>query len=139
MHQPSSKISELLAGWSWRKSASPDEQKWIRCKHDRPATQIHVDLLDAGQIKDPLLGLNENDVQWIGEQDWDYKATFNCSEMAKDRQHQVLSVESLGMLEIHRFSIHCLTRMHCFQILSQLYLSMIPKFSRATTCFTSIE
>jgi beta-mannosidase len=37
---------------------------------------VHQDLLAAGLIPDPFLGLNENDVQWVGEADWLYRCTF---------------------------------------------------------------
>ncbi len=45
-----------------------------------PATvpgSVHQDLLTAGAIPDPFIGLNELDVQWIGERDWLYRGTFD--------------------------------------------------------------
>jgi beta-mannosidase len=37
---------------------------------------VHQDLLAAGRIPDPFIGLNELDVQWIGEVDWLYRCHF---------------------------------------------------------------
>lgn len=38
---------------------------------------VHQDLLAAGTIPDPFVGLNENAVQWIGECDWMYRCRFD--------------------------------------------------------------
>src|SRR4051794_30363955 len=37
---------------------------------------IHQDLLATEQIPDPFLGLNEAQVQWVGERDWLYRCDF---------------------------------------------------------------
>ncbi len=38
---------------------------------------IHLDLLAAGRIPDPFIGLNETQVQWVGENDWLYRCAFD--------------------------------------------------------------
>lgn len=40
---------------------------------------VHQDLLTAGQIPDPFYGLNEREVQWVGERDWLYRCAFEVS------------------------------------------------------------
>ncbi|THH15213.1 hypothetical protein EW146_g5231 [Bondarzewia mesenterica] len=40
-------------------------------------TCVHTELLKHGKIPDPFIGLNEWDVQWIGEADWTFKTTFS--------------------------------------------------------------
>ena len=35
---------------------------------------VHTDLLNAGLIPDPYIAANENDVAWVGRQDWTYTA-----------------------------------------------------------------
>lgn len=45
-----------------------------------PATvpgSVHQDLLAAGAIPDPFYGLNEREVQWVGESDWLYRCNFD--------------------------------------------------------------
>jgi len=37
---------------------------------------VHTDLRRAKKIPDPFWGTNENDLQWIEERDWEYRATF---------------------------------------------------------------
>ena len=39
----------------------------------------HEALIAAGRIPDPFIGTNEQDVQWIGEQDWLYRCTFEVA------------------------------------------------------------
>lgn len=42
-------------------------------------TTVHVELLKAERIPDPFLGLDEWEVQWVGESDWAFKNTFEVS------------------------------------------------------------
>ncbi len=47
-----------------------------------PATvpgTAHTDLLAAGRIPDPFLGLNEAEVQWVAERDWVWNRSFEAS------------------------------------------------------------
>src|ERR1043166_9736352 len=39
---------------------------------------VHTDLIRAGLIPDPLVGMNEREVQWIGEMDWQYRCRFEA-------------------------------------------------------------
>ncbi|GCE10245.1 beta-mannosidase [Tengunoibacter tsumagoiensis] len=72
----------LTNGWECkqRSSALPlekeftDTGEWLSAQV--PGT-IHQDLLAAGRIPDPFFGLNEEQVQWIGESDWLYRCTFD--------------------------------------------------------------
>jgi len=49
-------------------------QKWLQAS---VPGSVHQDLLAAGRIPDPFVGLNENAVQWVGECDWLYRSEFN--------------------------------------------------------------
>jgi len=47
----------------------------IRYQRFFPATIpgcAHTDLMVLGKIPDPFIGKNELEVQWIGDQDWEY-------------------------------------------------------------------
>ncbi len=78
---------ELVLGMNWEvksRSAnltlphdfsSPDE--WLSATVPGVVQQ---DLLAAGRIPDPFIGLHEQDVQWVGEQDWLYRCTFQLSD-----------------------------------------------------------
>lgn len=39
----------------------------------------HQDLIAAGQIPDPFYGLNEREVQWVGERNWLYRCAFEVT------------------------------------------------------------
>ncbi|MGO8837407.1 MAG: beta-mannosidase [Limisphaerales bacterium] len=41
---------------------------------------VHTDLMRNGLIPDPFFGTNEQELQWIGEQDWIYQTTFDLPE-----------------------------------------------------------
>jgi beta-mannosidase len=47
----------------------------------------HTDLMRAGLIPDPRVGTNELDLLWIGETDWEYRASFELDQeqLAHDR------------------------------------------------------
>jgi beta-mannosidase len=64
----------VLSGWSFRKSG---DSKWTPCKDQKKTTsQIHVDLLEHNLIPDPFLDLNEKEVQWVGNTEWEYQTEF---------------------------------------------------------------
>ena len=49
-------------------------KRWMDC--EVPGT-VHTDLLYSGLIEDPFYEDNEKGLQWIGEQNWDYKTSFD--------------------------------------------------------------
>ncbi|UCG15091.1 MAG: hypothetical protein JSV19_07310, partial [Phycisphaerales bacterium] len=60
-------VVQLHGAWRLRQAGTRD---WI------PATVpgcVHTDLLAAGRIPDPLVGMNELDVLWVDEADWEYE------------------------------------------------------------------
>lgn len=40
----------------------------------------YLDLMANDVIEDPFIGLNEKDVYWVGEADWEYKKCFDVSQ-----------------------------------------------------------
>lgn len=40
----------------------------------------YLDLMSNNDIPDPFVGLNEKDVSWVGQKDWEYKRTFELSD-----------------------------------------------------------
>ena len=43
---------------------------------------VHLDLMRAGKIPDPYVGMNEKDVAWVAECDWSYVTRFKLGESA---------------------------------------------------------
>ncbi|MFD3515964.1 glycoside hydrolase family 2 protein [Streptomyces sp. NPDC058657] len=57
-------ITQLTEGWSLRHKDALLPARVPGC--------VHADLLDAGAIPDPYIGRNENDIAWVGRQEWTY-------------------------------------------------------------------
>ncbi len=75
LEQQSSKVTTNLdSSWQFRQVG---EQQWY------PATVpgvVHTDLLDNGLIKEPYASVNEQELQWIEMEEWEYKTTFSLTE-----------------------------------------------------------
>ena len=69
---------ELKNNWKFRIANSSTSfvkfKRWMNC--EVPGT-VHTDLLYSGLIEDPFYEDNEKGLQWIGEQNWDYKTSFD--------------------------------------------------------------
>jgi beta-mannosidase len=80
---------ELRDGWEFRRVG---DDVW------HPAAVpgcVHTDLFAAGLIPDPFYGTNEDSIQWIELEDWDYRAAFMGSEELLSRQRIDLVFEGL--------------------------------------------
>lgn len=53
--------------------------------------------MEAGVIADPLIGLNERDVQWVGDVDWEYRTIFHQDDAARSSKHKDLVFEGLDV------------------------------------------
>ncbi|KAI0650246.1 glycoside hydrolase family 2 protein [Trametes meyenii] len=72
---------ELHDGWTFTQVGGGDvvkEGEWLPVKNF--PTTVHVELLDQKKIPDPFIGLQEWDVQWIGEAEWTFKTRFTARE-----------------------------------------------------------
>ena len=56
---------------------------------------IFTDLKNAEVIDDPLIGLNEELVQWVGRSDWDYFREFEIDEELLDNEYVELKCDML--------------------------------------------
>ncbi|KAL5507967.1 hypothetical protein ACEPAH_5585 [Sanghuangporus vaninii] len=76
----------LNKNWNFTQAGDGEKKidEWIPCKYF--PTSVHVELRDADgdhskyAIPDPFIGLQEWDVQWIGESDWEFKTKFGISK-----------------------------------------------------------
>src|ERR1051325_10828078 len=84
------KVSLDIAGWRVRAvgdlAAVPASMRGLDVAARVPGC-VHTDLIRAGLIPDPLVGQNEDEVRWIGECDWEYRACFVAHPelLAQDR------------------------------------------------------
>jgi beta-mannosidase len=74
-------VETLASKVGWRRTSVP--------------TEIFKDLLEAGDIPDPHVDRNENDVQWVGEVDWLYRTRFTLDYKPNEREKAVLVFEGL--------------------------------------------
>ncbi|KAF9247262.1 glycoside hydrolase family 2 protein [Melanogaster broomeanus] len=74
-------IRTIASGWSFSQVGGGQGTKdgeWLPVS-EFPTT-VHVELLKLKRIPDPFLGLNEWEVQWVGEAEWAFKNTFVVTE-----------------------------------------------------------
>ncbi|MGW3679894.1 glycoside hydrolase family 2 protein [Streptomyces prasinus] len=71
---------QLAEGWSLDHDGSPLPARVPGC--------VHVDLLAAGLIPDPCVGLNETEVAWVGRRDWTYTRELAPGETAAERHER---------------------------------------------------
>ncbi|MGW9493834.1 glycoside hydrolase family 2 protein [Streptomyces prasinus] len=71
---------QLAEGWSLDHDGSPLPARVPGC--------VHVDLLAAGLIPDPCVGLNETEVAWVGRRGWTYTRELAPGETAAERHER---------------------------------------------------
>ena len=76
-------MHELLLSDGWQVRAYTPGQDDDTAADWIPALvpgSVHEALLAAGRIPDPFYGLNEREVQWVGEQAWLYRCAFELPD-----------------------------------------------------------
>lgn len=56
---------------------------------------VHQDLIDHGKLPDPFYGKNEEKVQWVENEDWTYRTSFEVTDEQLARDAAVLNFEGL--------------------------------------------
>ncbi|MEI7596890.1 MAG: glycoside hydrolase family 2 protein [Bacteroidota bacterium] len=74
------------------RKASANDVKWFPAVV--PGT-VHTDLLKNKVIEDPFYSTNEQKLQWIEKEDWEYKSEFIVSDEQYKSQHLELVFEGL--------------------------------------------
>lgn len=75
------------------------DEKWL--KASVPGT-VHTDLMTHKIIPDPFLDENEKKVQWIENEDWEYRSHFTITNKEWSNLNKVLIFEGLDAFsEIH--------------------------------------
>ena len=73
----------LRTGWKYRSRNPSTHSSTNSWQPSRTLpTEIHLDLLANGVISNPFLGKNEEAVQWVGEQTWQYETYFEVPQDA---------------------------------------------------------
>ncbi len=66
-------LIQLNEGWSFKQVGT---DKWLPAQV--PGT-VHQDLLRLHMLPNPFYGTNEKDIQWVENEDWQYKTSFNVT------------------------------------------------------------
>jgi len=93
-------IRSLPLGGDWQ-AAKAGTTDWIAA---HVPGCIHTDLLAAGKISDPFYRDNEKSVQWVGEQDWVFRRTFQVEEALLSHRQVRLRCEGLDTLATIRIN-----------------------------------
>jgi beta-mannosidase len=91
---------ELDRGWEFRAAAGAKEipASAAATSEWHPATVpgvVQTDLLANKFIPDPFYGRNEASLQWIGRTDWQYRTTFNVTDVELRQEHVELVFDGL--------------------------------------------
>lgn len=79
----------LDKGWSFSQSGS---NKWLPA--EVPGT-VQQDLLRHDLLPNPFYGTNEKEIQWVENEDWEYKTTFELTPEQLQREGAQLVFEGL--------------------------------------------
>ena len=105
-------VTQLHEGWSLRHEGALLPAQVPGC--------VHTDLLTAGLVPDPFIGLNEKEIAWVGRRAWSYVTELASHPGGHERSELVfegldtatevlLGGESLGstrnMHRVHRFDV----------------------------------
>ena len=79
----------LDKGWEFSQAGKGE---WLPAKV--PGT-VHQDLMDNGKLVNPFYGMNEEKVQWVEKEDWQYRTTFVLTKEQVEREDAVLRFDGL--------------------------------------------
>lgn len=85
----SSEIIKLNTGWEFSQTGI---EKWMPAIV--PGT-VHQDLICNELLPNPFYGINEEKIQWVENEDWEYRTSFNVSEEQLNRDGAQLIFEGL--------------------------------------------
>ena len=80
---------KLDKGWEF---AQAGKGEWLSATV--PGT-VHQDLIDHGKLPNPFYGMNEKKVQWVENEDWIYKTSFQLTDEQLARDAALLNFEGL--------------------------------------------
>ena len=82
-------IQSLNNSWEFRQVGT---DQWM--KATVPGT-VHTDLLENGKIQDPFNDNNEIELQWIENEDWEYRLLFTVDNDQRKLKHHEINFEGL--------------------------------------------
>ncbi len=76
-------VRQLLQApsWEFRQANTPD---W---KPTKIPASVHTALFQNGMIEDPFYRDNEDKLQWIEKEDWEFQTTFDVEPLVFSKKH----------------------------------------------------
>ncbi len=84
------KFSEIHQNWEFRRQTG--DTIW---RSANIPGNVFSDLLHHDMIKNPFIGTNELNVQWVSKEHWEYQTTFELDSETLKKQHIELTFEGL--------------------------------------------
>lgn len=85
-------LQNLSGEWQFRQTGT---EEWLPAQ---VPGGVHTDLLAAGRIPDPFEADNEKQVQWVAENDWEYRRTFIAETELLSQERVFLVCDGLDTL-----------------------------------------
>lgn len=85
-------IISISGKWEFRQTGSND---WKTA--NVPGCNF-LDLMENGEISDPFIGLNERDVEWVGQTDFEYRRKFELTQKDFDSDEIILIAKQLDTI-----------------------------------------
>jgi beta-mannosidase len=110
-------VQDLDHGWQFRQitaAAQPSENGWLSAT---VPGDVHLDLLANKKISDPFFRDNEAKLQWIENEAWEYRVSFEVTPAMLARSHVDLVFDGLdATAEVYLNSTRVLDANNSFRI-----------------------
>ncbi|MEJ6792224.1 MAG: glycoside hydrolase family 2 protein [Lacinutrix sp.] len=80
---------EISENWTFKNAK---DTTWLSAE---VPGEVHIDLFKNNKIKDPFVANNEEELQWISQENWEYKTSFKVEENTLERKHLELHFNGL--------------------------------------------
>ena len=105
----------ISSGWEFKQIGANMVPEWTDgfLPVSQFPTNIHLDLMAYDKIPDPFIGLNEYKVQWVGEQQWLYRTTFEFRPVPGQKAFlQFDGLDTFAITSLNGIEILKSTNMH---------------------------
>lgn len=96
-----SEVVVLNTGWEFSQAGT---ELWQSAQV--PGT-VHQDLIYHKQIPDPFYGINEQKIQWVENEDWEYRTAFTVTPEQLKRDDAQLVLKALTRMPMYTSMEHC--------------------------------
>ncbi|PVH69893.1 glycoside hydrolase family 2 protein [Cadophora sp. DSE1049] len=137
--------TNLSSGWEFKQTDS-DQNSWCLVKN--VPSVVHLDLMENQKIPDPFIGLNELDVEWVGEKSWTYRTSFPAPALPENAKAALVfqgldtfaTVKLNGSIILESSNMFLSHRVHITgRVLSAGQNSLEIDFASALLCGRELE